>query len=64
MVITLMDGCIYMLKSDYLKKNIEKEKKDIQFDKNQIIEFISNVITEEKIDINSDIKTILFLGIQ
>ena len=50
-----IDGWTYsMIKSDYLEQSIEKEKKDIQFNKNQIIEFISTVITEEKIDIDSD----------
>ncbi|MDB4013439.1 GNAT family N-acetyltransferase [Flavobacteriaceae bacterium] len=50
-----IDGWTYsMIKSDYLEESIEKEKKDIQFNKNQIIEFISTVITEEKIDIDSD----------
>ena len=50
-----IDGWTYsMIKSDYLEQSIEKEKKDIQFNKNQIIEFISTIITEEKIDIDSD----------
>ena len=50
-----IDGWMYsMLKSDYIENTIVKEKKDIQFDENQIIEFISTVITEEKIDIDSE----------
>ena len=50
-----IDGWAYsMLKSDYLENTIAKEKNDIQFDENQIIEFISTIITEEKIDIDSD----------
>ena len=50
-----INGWAYsMIKSDYLEQSIEKEKKDIHFNKNQIIEFISSVITEEKIDIDSD----------
>jgi [ribosomal protein S5]-alanine N-acetyltransferase len=50
-----IDGWSYsMLKSDYLENTIVKEKKDIQFDQSQIIEFISTIITEEKIDIDSD----------
>ena len=50
-----IDGWAYsMLKSDYLENTIVKEKKDIQFDQSQIIEFISTIITEEKIDIDSD----------
>ena len=50
-----IDGWMYsMLKSDYIENTIVKEKKDIQFDQSQIIEFISTIITEEKIDIDSD----------
>ena len=50
-----INGWAYsMIKSDYLEQSIEKEKKDIHFNKNQIIEFISSVITEEKIDIDSN----------
>jgi [ribosomal protein S5]-alanine N-acetyltransferase len=50
-----IDGWMYsMLKLDYLENTIAKEKKDIRFDENQIIQFISTVITEEKIDIGSD----------
>ena len=50
-----IDGWTYsMLKSDYLEQSIEQEKKDIQFDENQIIKFISTIITEEKIDTDSD----------
>ena len=50
-----INGWTYsMLKSDYLENIISKEKKDIQFNQSQIIEFISTVITEEKIDIDSN----------
>ena len=50
-----IDGWMYsMLKSDYIENTIVKEKKDIQFDENQIIEFISTVITVEEIDIDSE----------
>ena len=37
-----------------MNKVLKKKKKDIQFNKNQIIKIISSVITEEKIDIDSD----------
>lgn len=50
-----IDGWMYsMLKSDYFDGNTEKEKKDIQLNQDQIIEFISTIITEEEININSD----------
>ena len=50
-----IDGWMYsMLKSDYFDGNSEKEKKDIQLNQDQIIEFISTIITEEEININSD----------
>ena len=52
-----IDGWAYsMIKSDYLEQSRDIEITDIQFDENLIMKLISTVISEEQIDINSDME--------